>query len=584
MATNNFKLFDENKANMLADGEYSTNTQRLNGVQTGVASSKLNNKFAYQVSLVAYAIAQLMNANGLDANDSAAVSTFTNNLSASLVQKVLDKATTAQIQAGTDNTKWVTPALVKAALQYFTNGAGSNVVNVPHGGTGLSTIANNTFLVGTGENAVSAKTVAQVQTLLGFDKIQEDIYPVGTIVSTVDPNFNDTMPGTWLLCNGESFSPTQYPDLAGKIEKKINSDLVSGISNKVSVPDYNYHGQIQYLGDYQVIFYTAFVNSSRTEYIALYKKESEASWNQVKFPKPYTKGYFNKNDGYIYLYNDGSLELSNSNKQIDFHRTKDFSSFNPVTITVEGTLAYNSPFIRTIAYNPNENKWIVGISFSGVSYQCTFYYATNLTDTFTFTNKISVPYASERYTIIFIMDNYYILIYYYNNMWTVKKSLTANFNNVDEQTIEIASDVMALNTIKVGNLFYVILAGEFYSIDTTKTSNFVTKLDAPAANNFGNANINRGIFYYEDSYYFTCGNQNGVKSLNYVFYPYKNSYFSKEFDDYIEVSEMCNNKMIVTTRKSGAYELTIYEFAVYGNFLPALSNEGVYYFIKASLS
>lgn len=217
MATNNFKLFDENKANMLADGEYNTNTQRMNGVQAGVASSKLNNKFAYQVSLVAYAIAQLMNANGLDANDSAAVSTFTNNLSASLVQKVLDKATTAQIQAGTDDTKWVTPALVKAALQYFTNGAGSNVVNVPHGGTGLSSIANNAFLVGTGGNAVSAKTVAQVQTLLGFDKIQEDIYPVGTIVSTVDANFNDTMPGTWLLCNGEPFSSSTYPDLAGKI-------------------------------------------------------------------------------------------------------------------------------------------------------------------------------------------------------------------------------------------------------------------------------------------------------------------------------------------------------------------------------
>lgn len=35
MAGTNFKLFDENKANMLSDQEYNTNAQRLNGVQRG---------------------------------------------------------------------------------------------------------------------------------------------------------------------------------------------------------------------------------------------------------------------------------------------------------------------------------------------------------------------------------------------------------------------------------------------------------------------------------------------------------------------------------------------------------------------
>jgi hypothetical protein len=60
MPSSNILLFDANKANMMADEQYSTNTQRLNGVQSGIASSQLQNKTLYQVSLVAYAIAQII--------------------------------------------------------------------------------------------------------------------------------------------------------------------------------------------------------------------------------------------------------------------------------------------------------------------------------------------------------------------------------------------------------------------------------------------------------------------------------------------------------------------------------------------
>ena len=115
MASTNIKLFDENKSNMMSDTDYGTNTQRTNGVHTGVASSELQNKFQYQVSLVAYAIAQLMMSNGLNAVDTDAVSTFVGNLSNSIVQKVLDKASSADMIAGTNNAKWVTPALVSKA-------------------------------------------------------------------------------------------------------------------------------------------------------------------------------------------------------------------------------------------------------------------------------------------------------------------------------------------------------------------------------------------------------------------------------------------------------------------------------------
>lgn len=116
MASSNIKLFDENKGNMLTDTEFNISTQRLNGLQTGVASSQLQNKAMYQASLVAYAIAQVMMQNGLNANDTDAVSAFVANLSGTLLQKVHDVATTEEAQAGTATGKWMSPALVKAAI------------------------------------------------------------------------------------------------------------------------------------------------------------------------------------------------------------------------------------------------------------------------------------------------------------------------------------------------------------------------------------------------------------------------------------------------------------------------------------
>lgn len=118
MASSNIKLFDENKGNMLTDTEFNISTQRLNGLQTGVASSQLQNKAMYQASLVAYAIAQIMLQNGLNANDTDAVSAFVANLSSTMLQKVHDIATTEEAQAGTATGKWMSPALTKAFFDY----------------------------------------------------------------------------------------------------------------------------------------------------------------------------------------------------------------------------------------------------------------------------------------------------------------------------------------------------------------------------------------------------------------------------------------------------------------------------------
>ena len=119
MATNNIKIFDQNKANMLTDEAYNTSTQRLNGVQQGIASSQLQNKTLYQVSLVAYAIGQMMQANGLNANDADAVSTFAGNLSNTIVQKILDKADATEAKNFTVNNKFITPQTWKAAYDFM---------------------------------------------------------------------------------------------------------------------------------------------------------------------------------------------------------------------------------------------------------------------------------------------------------------------------------------------------------------------------------------------------------------------------------------------------------------------------------
>lgn len=130
MASTNFKLFDENKTNMMSDTEYNINTQRLNGVQAGIASSQLQNKTLYQTSLVAYSLAQIMMQNGYDANDSAAVSAFVGNMSNSLLQKVLDKATSAEAKAGTVTNKWISPATMKAAALLLSGGTMSGPINM----------------------------------------------------------------------------------------------------------------------------------------------------------------------------------------------------------------------------------------------------------------------------------------------------------------------------------------------------------------------------------------------------------------------------------------------------------------------
>ena len=171
MANSNIKLFDENKANMLGDEAYNTNTQRLGGVQAGVASSQLQNKFQYQMSLVAYAIAQMMIANNLNAMDSDAVTTFVSNLSNSVLQKVIDKASTADAISGTNDTKWMTPALVKAYVTNWASGSSTSWKNMVINGTLMVTGATTlqSSLTVSGKTTINGAAEFGSTVLLGRD-------------------------------------------------------------------------------------------------------------------------------------------------------------------------------------------------------------------------------------------------------------------------------------------------------------------------------------------------------------------------------------------------------------------------------
>ena len=151
MPKNNFKLFDEKKSNMMSDVEYNTNAQRLNGVQSGVASSQLQNKTLYQTALMCYALAQLMAANGYDANDADAVSTFVNNMSQTMVQKIVDRATKDEAIEGVVDYKYIPPITLKAVNDMFAPIHGdkdpdSSVRGITYGRIYTNTVTKRTWV------------------------------------------------------------------------------------------------------------------------------------------------------------------------------------------------------------------------------------------------------------------------------------------------------------------------------------------------------------------------------------------------------------------------------------------------------
>lgn len=294
MPTNNFKLFDQNKANLLSDTEYANDTQRLNGVQTGVASSQLNNKFAYQVSLVAYAIAQIMNQNGLDASDTLSVSAFVGNLGGSLLQKVADRASSAEAASGVLANKYISPATMKAAALLLSGGVMNGTLNM-----------NNNKII----NLPSPSTPSEPATKEYVDGrtviIEEKITDLKTNRNSI--YFSDTAHSFLLKCKGIPFIRIRPVDtFTSKSTQSEYPDIYSGVV-------------VNLLNMWDSVKKTIFYISSTYNKIATFDKEYYILFNRLPYisnPNANVilnaetqKTYDNENGLKIQMYNENSENI-----------------------------------------------------------------------------------------------------------------------------------------------------------------------------------------------------------------------------------------------------------------------------------
>lgn len=105
MGSTNFQRFNPAGSSMLSDSDYTANTQRLNGVTPGIASSALHNKIFYQVSTMVAAIAEVMANSGetvTDASYSALVASITTVFTQRTIPQVVNKSSTGSAAGAND--------------------------------------------------------------------------------------------------------------------------------------------------------------------------------------------------------------------------------------------------------------------------------------------------------------------------------------------------------------------------------------------------------------------------------------------------------------------------------------------------
>ena len=258
----------------MGDTEYGTNTQRLNGVQQGIASSQLNNKFSYQTSLVAYALAQIMMQNGFNANDSDAVTTFVSNMSSTLLQKVTDKANKTMAEAGTDDSHFMTPLQVKYAIDsIFTSG-------FTVGGSGI-------ILPGNPTNPLGAVPKQYVDDSIGgikFPATVTELYNQNKDIDIAFPS-NNVYDVTLITLNDSSYFENNFLI----IQYKINSCSLKMLSS-TGGNDYFY---VKLLGENIAYINTAGSSAGQTitlqtngttSYFILYHLYSALTKDRINYP------------------------------------------------------------------------------------------------------------------------------------------------------------------------------------------------------------------------------------------------------------------------------------------------------------
>jgi len=403
VAASNLKLFDENKANMLSDEEYNTNTQRLNGVQTGVASSSLQNKTLYQTSLVAYAIGQLMIANGKDATDSAAVSTFVANMDATMLQKVKDIATTEEAQQGLLNTKYMTPALTKVAIEYMC---------VLKSG---STMTGPLILSGAPTQENQAATKSYVDSSIG------GIFEIG---DTIKSYSNKT--GNWHICDNSKYDSSTYSTLYSKLGKLISTDnIISYVySNKVQnlkskFKNYNdYICWLEVSGNSVSLCYTT--DFSTINRRSIYNNRGVIIGDWIIVPEKNTILISISIEGDLYfLYTTGGLDgsFSAKGKYNDFDRYHSLTYENGYFIFVTGDNRRDYRFSISYATDPSQlgepQEW-TGVQNPQLDKISIYYNDIRKKYYYAISEKRFSPYSTDIYECDTINGNYTLSRSYIN--------------------------------------------------------------------------------------------------------------------------------------------------------------------------
>lgn len=417
---------------------------------------------------------------------------------------VSDKASTEQAQAGTDNTKWMTPALVKASLNDY----------------------NKKF------------------------------YKVGDIVVTARTDLGSD----WALCNGASFTSSQYPELA-KVMGGLNPEKMefkggfnSGMSRGVfgTPPAFNNNGDFICASD-----------DGSYKYATIFKRNQTGELNRI-LAKPFESGTFAQycfaaKNNYFYVV---CLDKSSGTNPFIYRLDSNGNQLNRTALT-------------TSIKNPSKvcilnNTMIILDNGSNA-----FYY--NKSDPYLGNYaRLSISGPNRIYHIFEYMGKFYFLTD--TGTYSISNTISGSFTKEND----IAAEYAVVNPSN-GAIIYFVAYG-------SNSAKIATSINSASTQNITLNDVyygERAIVYNNYCYYYSL--VGGHLNLNKRDFTYSTNGFrifkTQNFSNttvggstnYILTNDLIAYVGISTSNQSSAY-------GVLGLFLPSISFTGAYAYIRVKAS